>query len=104
MTNETNITEQDYTNKTEQDYIELAKESLIKFQEMDNKINKQMENIVESNKIIMNLYTIFKLLDTHIENFELTSLDNDYSDNYLKMLICDGRGISSTFLEYNLFN
>ena len=90
-------------NITEQQYLELAEESKLKFDELNYKIKKLATKNIEANKMVMSLYSIFKLLDINISSFEITSIDNDITDSYLEMLVSDGRSISSNYLDENLF-
>lgn len=90
-------------NITEQQYLELAEESKNKFDELNYKMGKLATKNIEANKMIMNLYSIFKLLDINIGSFEITSVDEDLNDTYLEMLVSDGRTLSSNYLDENLF-
>ena len=89
-------------NITEQQYLQLAKDSKEKFDELNLKINKLALEKLEMSKIIMFAYSLFRLLDINIENFELTSMDSDLDESYIKTLLTDGRRHLSNFIEENI--
>ena len=87
------------TNKTEQEYLNLAKESLDKFCEMDKKISKRNNKIMEFYKVICVNYSMIRLIDESLERLLMfeNHIDNDLG--FMKMSIERLRNINSKIIS-----